>query len=835
MRRRLFLSSFALLLVLVSLITHSLFTDLPSLDRLTEALTVPSTKILARDGRLLYEITDPAGARHTTLPLDEIPLACQQATIAVEDANFYTNPGVDIVGIVRALWINIQGGEVLAGGSTITQQVARNMLLDPQERAERTLLRKLRESILAWRLSQAYTKDQILELYLNQTYYGYLAYGLDSAAQAYFGKSARDLDLAECALLAGLPQAPALFDPLTDPQAADDKQAIVLDLMAKNNFIAEEDAKLAKDEVLQFAPSPFPITAPHFVFYAWSQLEATYPPGILYSGLTVTTTLDLDLTATAESIITRRLELLADSSEVPGSVTDAALVALDPHTGQILAMVGSPDYFDAEISGAVNMAVAPRQPGSAIKPITYAAAFDPALCSQLPITNHQSQTTSNSLLVTGYCPWTPATMILDVRTAFVTKEGYSYVPQNYDRNFHGPVLAREALGGSLNVPAVKALDQVGINNMLALAGKMGLTTLSDADRFGLALTLGGGEVRLVALTSAFGVFAAGGNNQSPITILKITDSQGNIIHQWQPRPAEQILDERIAYLITDILSDNNARLATFGPNSVLQIGRPAAVKTGTTTDFRDNWTVGYTPELAVGAWVGNADNTPMVNISGVAGAGPIWHDFLRAALTGKPETQFVEPPGLARVEVCALSGLLPTEYCPLGKVELFIEGTQPTQPDTFYQPFQIDAATGGLADENTPPERITTQVFLVLPPEAQEWARQKGLPQIPNPNFQNPNSNSQLLTLTSPDDSTLYAISPRLPLASQQIVFSAVSSVAMKEVSFVLDGAIAATLTEQPYQHFWQLAPGRHTLEAVGVTAGGEEARSELITFVVNP
>ncbi len=835
MRLRIFLTALLILLIASLFIVHLLFTDLPSLSSLTEALIVPSTKILARDGRPLYEITDPAGVNHTTLPLDEIPLACQQATIAVEDASFYSNPGVDIVGIVRALWINLRGGEVLAGGSTITQQVARNMLLDPQERAERTLLRKLRESILAWRLSQAYAKDQILELYLNQTYYGYLAYGLESAAQAYFGKSARDLDLAECALLAGLPQAPALFDPLTQPQAADDKQVIVLDLMAKNHLLTEDEAKLAKDEALQFASSTFPINAPHFVFYIWSQLEATYPPEVLYSGLTVTTTIDLDLNTTAEQIINRRLQLLVDSTDVPHNATDAALVALDPHTGQILAMVGSPDYFNAEISGAINMAVAPRQPGSAIKPITYAAAFDPALCNQLPITNNQLQNPDNSGSVIGYCPWTPATLLLDVRTAFVTQEGYSYVPQNYDRSFHGPVLAREALGGSLNIPAVKVLDHVGINNMLALAGKMGLTTLSDADRFGLALTLGGGEVRLVDLTSAFGVFAASGNHQSPITILKITGSNGNLIYDWQPRPAERVLDERVAYLITNILSDNNARLATFGPNSVLQIGRPAAVKTGTTTDFRDNWTVGYTPELAVGVWVGNADNTPMVNISGVAGAGPIWHDFMRAALTGKPETQFVEPPGLARAEVCALSGLLPTEYCPLRKVELFIDGTQPTQPDTFYQPFQIDTATGQLADASTPPERITPQVFLVLPPEAQEWARQKGLPQIPNPNFQNPNSNSQPLTLTSPDDATIYTISPRLPLASQQIVFSAVSANAMKEVSFVLDGAAVATLTEPPYQFFWQLAPGRHRLEAVGATVGGEEVRSEAVMFTANP
>lgn len=834
MRRRLLLS-LPLVLFIISLnIVHYLFVDLPSLDRLTENLTVPSTKILARDGRLIYEIVDPAGARHTTLAIAEIPLACQQATIAVEDASFYSNPGVDAVGIARALWINLSGGEVIAGGSTITQQVARNMLLDPQERAERTLTRKLRESILAWRITQAYTKDQILELYLNQTYYGHLAYGIESAAQTYFGQSARNLDLAECALLAGLPQAPALFDPLTEPQAADDKQAIVLDLMVKTNALTADEARLAKEELLQYAASPFPITAPHFVFYVWSWLEAQYAsrPEILYSGLTITTTVDLDLTKTADDIIARRLQKLADDSEsVAHNATDAALVAIDPRTGQILAMIGSPDYFNNEISGAVNMAVSPRQPGSAIKPITYAAAFDPALCSPLP--SGVSPTGEGSGVRAGACPWTPATMILDVRTAFVTKEGLSYVPQNYDRAFHGPVLARDALGGSLNLPAVKALDHVGLKNMLSLAGRMGLTTLTDADRFGLSLTLGGGEVRLVDLTSAFGGFASGGLHVSPVAVLKITDANGKVIEAWQPRLGERVLDERVAYLITNILSDNTARLATYGPNNILQIGRPAAVKTGTTTDYRDNWTVGYTPELVVGVWVGNADNTPMVNISGVQGAGPIWHDFMRAALTGKPESQFVQPPGLIRVEVCALSGLLPTDYCPLRRSELFIDGTQPTTPDTFYQLFRIDTATGLLAAASTPPERISEQVFVVLPPEVQEWAREKGIPEIPNSNFQNPNSS--LLTLTSPDDATLYNISPRLPLESQQITFTAVSGAALKEVSFGLNGKVVATLTQPPYQYFWTLAPGRYELEVKGVTMKGETVSGGAVRFEVKP
>ena len=832
MRLRLTLSALLILFIASLFIVHSLFVDLPSLDRLTENLAVPSTKILARDGRLLYEIADPAGAHHTTVPLSEIPPSCRQATIAVEDASFYSNPGVDVVGIVRALWINVRGGEVVAGGSTITQQVARNMLLDPQERAERTLIRKLREGILAWRLSRAYSKDQILELYLNQTYYGHLAYGIDSAAQTYFGKSARDLDLAECALLAGLPQAPAIFDPLTDPQAADDKQAVVLGLMAKNGLITEDEAKLAKDEQLQYAASPFPISAPHFVFYVWSLLEQKYPPEILYSGLTVTTTIDLDLVQAAEDIISRRLKILAeDSDSVAHNANDAALVALDPRTGQILAMVGSPDYFNAEISGSVNMAVAPRQPGSAIKPITYAAAFDASLCAPTPSPSPASERGVGE----GACPWTPATMILDVRTAFVTKEGFAYVPLNYDRNFHGPVLAREALGGSLNVPAVKALDHVGMDTMLALAGRMGLTTLADADRFGLSLTLGGGEVRLVDLTSAVGVFGSGGVRVPPKAVLKITDAEGNIIEEWKPPSGERVLDERIAFLISDILSDNTARRATFGPNSVLQIGRPAAVKTGTTTDFRDNWTVGYTPELAVGVWVGNANNSPMVNVSGVAGAGPIWHDFMRAALTGKPESQFVQPPGLVRVEVCAMSGLLPTDYCPLRRSELFIEGTQPTTYDTLYQSFRIDSATGLLADDSTPPERIVTQVFLVLPPEAQEWARAKGIPQPPNSGQWPVASGQSTLHITSPDDATIFNISPRLPITGQQITFSAVSGAAMKEVSFVLNGEVVATLAEPPYQYFWQLAPGRYRLEVTGVTVSGERVSGEAVAFEVKP
>jgi membrane peptidoglycan carboxypeptidase len=810
-----------------------LIVDLPSLDRLTENAATPSTKILARDGRLLYEVTDPAGRRHTTLPLSEIPLALQRATIATEDAGFYSNPGVDMAGIARAAWINLTGGEVLAGGSTLTQQVARNMLLDPEERASRTLTRKLRESILAWRLAQAYSKEQVLELYLNQTYYGHLAYGVETAAQTYFGKSARELDLAEAALIAGLPQAPAPYDPLLYPDAAKERQAVVLDLMVKQGYASADETQLAKDEPLQYASTAFPIEAPHFAFYVWNLIEQKYGPEVLYSGLTITTTLDLDLTRAAEGIVRRRLAQIADDTSGPAhNATNAALVALDPRTGQVLALVGSPDYFNGPIAGAINMAVAPRQPGSALKPVVYAAAFSPEGCGA----NHPLPVTGNQLLVFGACPLTPATMMLDVRTAFVTKEGFSYVPQNYDRAFHGPVSAREALAGSLNLPAVLALDHVGLPATIRLAGRMGITTLADADRFGLALALGGGEVRLLDLAGAYGVFANGGILQSPTLVLDITDTAGRPIFKWQPTSGERVLDQRVAYLITDILADNAARAATFGFNSVLQIGRPAAVKTGTTQDYRDNWTVGFTPDLVAGVWVGNANNSAMINLSGVSGAGPIWHDFMREALAGKPESAFTAPPGLVRAEVCVPSGQLPTSLCPRTRTEWFIEGTAPTQPDTLYQEVEIDARTGQPADSATPPEARLAQVSLVLPPAAREWALANGLPQ-PVAELRVEGSNEQLaaVKLSSPDPQTIYQISPRLPRASQRVPFRVITNQPLTSITFILNDMPVASLTAGPFEWWWPLEAGSFQLKARATLANGETVETDSVGFVVNP
>jgi membrane peptidoglycan carboxypeptidase len=443
---------------------------------------------------------------------------------------------------------------------------------------------------------------------------------MEAAVRTYFGKSVRELSLAECALLAGLPQSPALYDPLTNPERARKRQRVVLGLMVEQGYITPKQAELAAQEWLYFAATPFPIQAPHFVMYVWNWLEERFGAETLYTGgLVVTTTLDLDLQRTAGEVIRRHLARLAQASEESGlrEVNNAALVAL-----------------------------ALRQPGSAIKPLTYAAAFTPYADGQADV---------------GAIPavaLTPASVILDVRTAFPTREGLPYVPLNYDHRFHGPVSAREALAQSLNVPAVRVLQMVEVDRLVALASDLGMTSFGTGERFGLALTLGGGEVRLLELTAAYAAFASGRRRVEPFGVLEVRDARGHLRYQARSVPGSQVLDPRVAYLITDILSDERARAPAFGTGSVLNLSRPAAVKTGTSSDWRDNWTVGYVPQLVTGVWVGNADGRPMRDVSGVEGAGPIWHDFMERALRGQPVIPFAEPPGLERVRVCIPSGLL---------------------------------------------------------------------------------------------------------------------------------------------------------------------------------
>ncbi len=804
------------LLVLIVFLYIWLFIGLPDIDDLESGMALPSTRIYDHRGRLLYEIVDLYGGSHRTVPLDRMADCMPDATIATEDANFYHHPGVDIEGIVRALWLNIRKGQVYAGGSTITQQVARNLLLTKHPALDRSLRRKLRESILALQLNSRYSRDEILALYLNQTYYGNLAYGVEAAAQVYFGKAPSALSLAECAMLAGLPQAPTQYNPLINPDAAKGRQETVLDLMVKHDFISESEAEQAKSEPLVYQSGTFDIEAPHFVAAVWAQLERDYGEALLSGGLEVYTTLDLDWQNAAQRIAVRQLDELNNPSDGSSSrnARNAALVAMDPYTGQIRAMLGSPNYFDEAIAGNVNAALAPRQPGSALKPFTYAATFDPLRED----------------------PWTPATMVLDVKTPFVTRRYESYTPANFGLVEHGPVLVREALASSYNIPAVVALQAVGVDELVALSTRLGINTLTDTSRFDLALTLGGGEVRLVELVAAYAAFANSGQRVDPVYITEIRDHEGDVIYKWEaPELGAPELDPRVAFLINNILSDNNARIPSFGPNSALNIGRVAAAKTGTTTDFRDNWTVGYTPNLVVGVWVGNADNTPMLDVSGISGAGPIWNEFMREVLLGQPEYDFPMPDGLVRAEVCAISGLLPTEDCPQRVWEWFIEGTVPTEYDSLYQSFEIDTRTGLLADAETPDMYRREEIYLVLPPEARDWAARQGIPPPPDSAVRIEAVDKAPLRLLTPDPYTLYQISPMTPMDTQRVRLSVVTPSNTVSVSYWLNDEPLVTVEQAPFDYWWVLSVGQHELYAWAELDNGETLQSEAISFRVEP
>lgn len=672
---------------------YSIAATLPSVEDLRQrASQFETTRILDRNGNVLYEILDPSKGRRTYVKLNKISPYLLAATIATEDKEFYSHPGFNPLAIVRAFWQNYQGGDTVSGASTITQQLARALLFSPEERVERSYTRKVREAILAAEITRRYSKDEILELYLNEIYFGNLAYGAEAAAETYFGASADKLTLAQASFLAGLPQAPSVYDIYTDREATLHRMNDVLVLMMQTSkdqncihvsnssqpvCVDEKVALAAFNEMTayQFKTPDIQIRYPHWVNYIRSILESQYDPQTIYrSGFTVYTTLDPGLQDAAEQIVRQQIDKLADRH-----VTDGALVAIQPKTGEILAMVGSADFNNKEFAGEVNMAISPRQPGSSIKPLTYLAAFEKG--------------------------WTPATLIWDVPSQFPPSGDPNdtrppYEPVNYDGRFHGPVTVRTALASSYNIPAVKTLQFVGIytnDGLIAMAKRMGLTTLTQPD-YGMSLTLGGGEVSLLEFTGAYATLATGGFHMPSYGITKILDYSGNVVYQYQPPLPQQVLRPEHAFLITSILSDNDARTPSFGANSVLNLPFPVAAKTGTTNDFRDNWTMGYTPDLAVGVWVGNADYTPMQNTTGLTGAAPIWSDFMKVAIqqiTGGNPTPFVKPAGVVERVICDVSGTEPSEWCPSQRSEYFASNQPPLpKEDDLWKKVQLDTWTG---------------------------------------------------------------------------------------------------------------------------------------------
>ena len=677
-----------------------------------------TTKIYDRTGQvLLYEIFDPRLGDRTWVPVDQIPLHLGQATIAIEDKSFYDNPGFDIRGIARAFYYNLRGGPI-QGGSSITQQLIKNVLIPPEERYKKLYSRKIKEVILALEISRRYSKDQILEWYLNSNFYGNLAYGVEAAAQVYFDKPIQELDLAECAMLAALPQFPGM-NPIDAPEEARKRQHLVLDAMVRQGYVTAEEVTAAKYQKLDIKAREerFNIIAPHFSIYARKRLEEMFGPELVHrGGLRVYTTLDLQKHNLAREIAR---EWVAELQAQERNVSNAAVVVITPRTGEILVMLGSLDYWDDKIAGQVNVALANRQPGSSFKPYNYVTAF--------------SQ---------GY---TAATMIMDVRTAFPDPPHPPYVPENYSRKYHGPKRIRQTLACSYNMPAVKVLDMVGVKNVINTAHRMGITTLNE-EYYGLSLTLGGGEVKLLDMAYAFSVFANGGTmaglpvkeqrlgyrELDPVAILRVEDRDGDIIWQYAAPEIREVLSPQLAYLINDIMSDNNARAPAFGYESKLKLSRPAAAKTGTTNDFRDAWTIGYTPQIVTGVWVGNSGNEAMEHVPGSRGAAPIWHDFMEKVLEGMPVESFERPPGFEEAEVCSVSGMLPTEHCPHKVKEIFIEGTAPTAYCNVHQVFRVNRETGKLATVYTPPELVEEVVYEIYPPEAANWVREEGIPQPPS-------------------------------------------------------------------------------------------------------
>jgi len=693
---------FVVLALLIAVVTLALYqyyalaATLPSVaDLQAQGAQFETTRILDRQGNQLYEILDPQAGRRTYVPLERISPFMVAATISTEDSQFYSHPGFDVFAIARAIWQGLGQGESVSGASTITQQIARNLLLTPEERGRRTALRKIREIMLAAEITRRYTKDEILELYLNQVYFGSLAYGVQAAAESYFNTSSDRLTLPQATFLAGLIQAPSVYDIFANPEATLNRHRQVLSLMVVTSSqqgciyvsnsqapicVGPEDAGAAAAEITNypFRPSLVQIRYPHWVNYIRSELERLYDPQTIYrSGFTVFTTLDPTLQDMAQQMVSEQIQSIAQFR-----ASNGALVAIRPSTGEILAMVGSADFNNEQIDGQINMALRPRQPGSSIKPLTYTAAFEKG--------------------------WTASTLIWDVPSEFPPSGNPSdlrppYKPVNYDERFHGPVLVRTALANSYNVPAVKTLQFVGIydnpdtpqnDGLIAVAERMGITTLTRDD-YGLSLTLGGGDVTLFELTGAYAVFANNGVRMPPYAITRIVDFTGKDVYEYQPPAGEQVIRSEHAYLITSILSDNAARTPAFGPNSLLNLPFPAAAKTGTTNDFRDNWTLGFTPDLAVGVWVGNADYTPMQNITGMTGAAPVWNRFMQAAvqrLVGGPSGTFSRPGGIVEKAVCAISGNEPSEWCPSHKVELFASDQPPlAKEQDLWQKAWVDS------------------------------------------------------------------------------------------------------------------------------------------------
>jgi 1A family penicillin-binding protein len=794
--------------------------DLPQPDKVKRSEGL-STVVLDRNNVNLYDIFEKEN--RIAVIWEDIPQYLKNATVAVEDKGFYQHQGLSTTGIFRAL-INIFIYRNFQGGSTLTQQLVKTVLLSQ----ERTIPRKMKEAILAIQIERKYTKDEILHMYLNEVPYGGTAVGVESASQSYFGKPVKNLGLIECAFLAGLPQSPSRYSPFTSTEKAYIwRTEQVLRRMREDNYISATQENEAKKQLanLTFFDQSTKLKAPHFVAYVKELLIGKFGQKLVDAGgLKVTTSLDWKLQEKAQLIVAEEIEKAKKLK-----VSNGSAVVIDPNTGEILAMVGSRDY-QASDSGGFKFNVATqglRQPGSALKPITYAAA-----------------------LKKGY---TASTVLLDVDTKYPSgsTDKPEYNPKNYDGKFRGPMQLRYALANSINTIAVKISALVGIKDILKTASDMGLTTLEPTDenikRFGLSLTLGGGEVKLLDLTSAFGVFSTNGLKHEPIAILKVEDAKGKVIYEYKPTSGNRVLPADVSFIISNILSDNDARKIVFGEKSYLYIpGKTVAVKTGTTDDKRDNWTVGYTKSVVVGVWVGNNDNSPMnpALASGVTGAAPIWNRIIREALIDKKDEPFDKPDNIIEVEIDAFGGGLPTGDNPKRK-EFYIQGTEPTGPASIYKEFKISKKDGNkLANEvEIARGEYDTKTFVVInenDPVSTDgknrwqeaidaWVNAQGDSKYHPPRDKYTEGDQVQAKIKAPGDHA------RVDTNNVEVRVEGYSFNDIKKIEIYVDGSKVKETSDKYVTETFNISNGQHTIRAVVTDVKGNVSDSEAHIGVNEP